>query len=134
MVFTSRESRSILLTPSHGLVLTIYTKLTLSRDVYERFHANFRLFSRNFPFTLLSCTKGSFSSHLAKLEGSLLVLPLFIPSQLAEMFFVVDDRSSFSCRIVLPGKLRLQRRRHFRLRSKESLQRNGMSGLVQETQ
>ena len=75
-----------------------------------------------------------FSSHLAKLEGSLLVLPLFIPSQLAEMFFVVDDRSSFSCRIVLPGKLRLQRRRHFRLRSKESLQRNGMSGLVQETQ
>ena len=68
--------------------MTIYTKLTLSREVYERFHANFRPFSGNFPFTLSSCTKGSlqffvwftkflrnslFSSHLAKLEGSLLV-------------------------------------------------------------
>ena len=31
-LFTSRESRSILVTPSHGLFMTIYTKLTLSRD------------------------------------------------------------------------------------------------------
>ena len=59
IIFTSRESRSILVTPSHGLFMTIYTKLTLSRDVYESFHANFRPFSGNFPFVLSSCTKGS---------------------------------------------------------------------------
>ena len=47
-VFTSRESRSILVTPSDGLFMTIYTKLTLSLDVYERFHADFRPVSGNF--------------------------------------------------------------------------------------
>ena len=30
--FTSRESRSILVTPSDGLFMTIYTKLTLSLE------------------------------------------------------------------------------------------------------
>ena len=47
----------ILVTPSHGLFMTMYTKLTLSRDVYQSFHATFRPFSGNFPFSLSSCTK-----------------------------------------------------------------------------
>ena len=35
---------SILVTPSDGLFMTIYTKLTLKSRWYERFHAVFRRF------------------------------------------------------------------------------------------
>ena len=38
---------TILVTSSRGLFKTIYTKLTLCVDVYERFHADFRQVSEN---------------------------------------------------------------------------------------
>ena len=50
---------TLLVTPSDGLFMTIYTKLTLSRNVYESFPADFRPFSGNFPLSLSSCKKGS---------------------------------------------------------------------------
>ena len=64
------------MTPSRGLLFTIYTKFTRSLDVYERFHADFR-----FPKTLHSVFHDApeifqclfRASRLATIEGSLLV-------------------------------------------------------------
>ena len=99
------------MTPSDGLFMTIYTKLTLSRDVYERFPADFRPFSGNFPFSLSSCTKGSmlffvvskknprnlFCSRLAKLEGSLLVASI-----LGNVYSAMFKRSNFRIIPIIP--------------------------------
>ena len=59
LFFTSRESRSILVTPSHGLFVTIYTELTRMSRCVRKVPCRFSSVLRNFPFNLSSCTKGS---------------------------------------------------------------------------
>ena len=58
-IFTSRESQGILVTPSHGLFVTIYTELTRMSRCVRKFPCRFSSVLRNFPFNLSSCTKGS---------------------------------------------------------------------------
>ena len=62
--------------------MTVYTKLTLCLDVYERFHADFRRFPKNFHSGFRDAHE-TFqylfrASRLATIEGSLLVL---VPDQ-----------------------------------------------------
>ena len=63
----SRENRDYTGTPSRGLLFTIYTKLTLCLDVYERFHADFRQVSEKISihaFMMLTKLSNAFFVHI----------------------------------------------------------------------